>query len=546
MTGMLRRLISVVCLVFVPGLLVAQPADKRSVSVDTLFAPWNRPDAPGAAVAVIEAGNVVHMRGYGMANLEHGIPITPRTVFDIASVSKQFCAFAIAHLAIQGRLSLDDDIRKYLPEMATLEHTITIRHLVHHTSGLRDWPSTLAMGDWDMEDVISFAHILTFARNQETLNFTPGAEFSYSNTGYNLLAEIVQRVTGQYFRTWTEKHFFQPLGMVHSLMRDDHEQIVPGRAYGYAPAGDTFHRIGNGLTALGSSSLFTTLEDLVRWAQNFRHRRVGGDSVYAQMHERGRLADGSEISYAFGHGFGAYRGHTTIAHTGSWAGFRSVLMRVPEQDLVVIVLSNARNFRAQEMASRVVDIYLTSPAATPVTPVSSSVASTDDVSGLYRLHAAAFVTISVENDTLRWQATGEPAWPLIPIEDGSYLLEPSSVRVHVTRDAQGRVQSLTVRGQAAPRVEVTPMTDPASYEGEYYSYELDASLSGSASDDGLEVAQFRLGATPLTPVTGDTFTTSRWYMPVITFVRDARGRVTHLEASNVRSRHVHFEKRLFP
>lgn len=221
-------------------------------------------------------------------------------------------------------------------------------------------------------------------------------------------------------------------------------------------------------------------------------------------------------------------------------------MRVPEQDLVVIVLSNARKFRAQEMASRVVDVYLTSPAATPVTPVSSSVAGTDDVSGLYRLHAAAFVTISVEDDTLRWQATGEPAWPLIPIEDGSYLLEPSSVRVHVTRDAQGRVQGLTVRRQAAPRVEVTPMTDPASYEGEYYSHELDASLSVSASDDGLEVAQFRLGTTPLTPVTGDTFTTSRWYMPVITLVRDARGRVTHLEASNVRSRHVHFEKLLFP
>lgn len=546
MSGMLRRLITVVCLVFVPGLLVAQPADKRSASVDTLLAPWNRPDAPGAAVAVIEAGEVVHMHGYGMANLEYGIPITPRTVFDIASVSKQFCAFAIAHLAIQGRLSLDDDIRKYLPEMAEFERTITIRHLVHHTSGLRDWPSTLTMGDWDMEDVISFAHILTLARNQETLNFTPGSEFSYSNTGYNLLAEIVRRVTGQSFRDWTEEHIFQPLGMANSLVRDDHEEIVPGRAYGYALAGDTFRRIGNGLTALGSSSLFTTIEDLVRWAQNFRHRRVGGDSVYAQMHERGRLTDGSEISYAFGHGFGAYRGHTTIVHTGSWAGFRSVLMRVPEQELVVILLSNTSNFRAHEMARRVADIYLHSPVATPGTPVRSRAAGTDDILGLYRLHAAAFVTISVEDDTLRWQATGEPAWPLIPIEDGEYVMEPSGVQVHVTRDAQGRVRGLAARGQSAPRVESTPMSNSASYEGEYYSRELDASLSVSAHSDGLALAQFRLGATPLAPVTGDTFTTSRWYMPVITFVRDASGRVTHLEASNVRSRQVRFEKRLLP
>ena len=267
-------------------------------SVDALFAQWNDAASPGVALGIVHRGRAVYRQGYGMANLEQGVPITPATVFDIASVSKQFCAFAILLLADDGHLSLDDDIRIHLQDMP--DFGITIRHLVHHTSGLRDWPGTLAIGGYSMEDVISFEEILTMARHQQALNFSPGTAYSYSNTGYNLLAEIVSRRSGQTFRAYTDAAIFRPLGMVHTHFRDDYEEIVPNRAYAYAPSETGYSRIGNNLTVLGSSSLFSSVDDLARWTISLSERRLGSGAVHEQMSERGVLNTGDQIAYAFG------------------------------------------------------------------------------------------------------------------------------------------------------------------------------------------------------------------------------------------------------
>lgn len=326
--------------------------------VDPLMASYDRPDSPGAAIAVVVNGQVVFARGYGLANLEHGIPITTSTVFDIASVSKQFGAMAIAMLAKQGKLSLDDDIRKHIPEVPDFGKTITIRHLIHHTSGIRDWPGTLALAGWRMDDVISFEQILKMVEHQKELNFDPGEEYLYSNTGYNLLAETVARLTGQSFREWTDANIFEPLGMKSTHFQDDHQMLVRNKAYAYRSQGGEFKPLPNGLTALGSSSLFTTVEDLVKWALNFETARVGGKSVLEQVHEQGVLNNGKKISYAFGNSVGVYKGLKRVEHSGSWAGFRTYLARFPNQDFTVIVLSNVSNFNSSRKAMQITDLYL--------------------------------------------------------------------------------------------------------------------------------------------------------------------------------------------
>ena len=531
-------------------LAAAQPADTLTAQVDALFAPWNRPGSPGAALAVVRKGEVVYKRGYGMANLDYDIPITSATVFDIASVSKQFCAFAIAMLAEQGTLSLDDDVRKYLPEIPDFGPTITIRHLVHHISGLRDWPGTLAMGGWRMEDVISFDQILTMTRHQKALNFEPGAEYSYSNTGYNLLAEVVARVTGQSFRAWTDAHLFKPLGMAHTHFHDDHEEVVMNRAYAYSPSGDGFRRVGNGLTALGSSSLFTSIDDLVKWVQNFRDGRVGGRAIVEQVHQQGVLNNGETIAYAFGQSIGAYRGLKTVAHSGSWAGFRTVLLRFPDEDFAVIVLSNVGNFNPTARAREVAEIYMgdvmeseEADAPTPE-PVGIDPAVLDEYLGLYRLGPGWLVTITREGDALMTQASREPKFPMTPVSESEFYVEAYGASIAFKRDDQGRVTHFDYRDIHAPKVEpFRPSRDElGSFEGTFYSKELETSYTLILQNGTLTLDHRRHDDATLHPTIADTFTTTHWFMPSIHFVRDTARRITGFEASNDRSRKVWFEK----
>lgn len=334
---------------------------RRARAVDSLFARWHRPDSPGASVAVIYDGEVVHAKGYGMASLEHGVPNQPHTVFDIASVSKQFGAFAIALLEADGRLALDDDVRKYVPDLPDFGHAITVRHLVHHTSGLRDWPGTLRMGGWSSEDVMSFEQILRMAYSQKTLNFKPNDEHAYSNTGYNVMAEIVQRVAGKSFRQFTEERIFRPLGMTRTHFHDDHREVVRNMAESYAPDREGnrgYLHVTSNLTALASSSLFTTVEDLAKWVRNFETAEVGGRRVIEAMHRRGVLNAGDTIPYAFGQSKGQYRGAETWSHGGSWAGYRSVLTRYPAYRFAVIILGNTADMAPGTLANSIADIYL--------------------------------------------------------------------------------------------------------------------------------------------------------------------------------------------
>ncbi|MDE2700960.1 MAG: serine hydrolase [Gemmatimonadota bacterium] len=333
--------------------------ESLEAKVDQVFAEWDRPDSPGAALSVIKDGEIIYKRGYGMANLEYDIPIAPTTIFDIASVSKQFAGFAIATLLHEGKLALDDDIRMHLPDIPDFGTKITIRHLVHHTSGLRDWVQALVIAGGEMDDVISFKHILKMVRRQKELNFEPGTAFLYSNTGYNLLAEIVEKITGDSFREWTDANIFKPLAMTSTHFHDDHEMIVKNRAYSYLSVKDDgFKNAVNNLTALGSSSLYSTVEDLSKWILNFDDAQIGGQAVVEQMHQRGVLNNGKQISYAFGLDIGEYRALKTAGHGGSWRGFRSHLIRFPAQKFGIVILCNLETFTPLNLAKKIADIYL--------------------------------------------------------------------------------------------------------------------------------------------------------------------------------------------
>ena len=244
---------------------IAPAATTIEGRIDQLFVPWDKKDTPGAAVAVVREGKVIFSKGYGMANLEYDIPITAKTVFHMASVSKQFTAFAIAHLAQQGKISLDDPVQKYIPEVPEFEKTITVRHLVHHISGLRDQWTLLMMAGWRLDDVITKDHILSLVKNQKDLNFEPGARYMYSNTGYTLMAEIVARVSGKSFAQWTKENIFDPLQMEQTLFYDDHEKIVKNRAYSYYSGDEGYKKSVLSYANVGATSLFTTVEDLSLW-----------------------------------------------------------------------------------------------------------------------------------------------------------------------------------------------------------------------------------------------------------------------------------------
>jgi CubicO group peptidase (beta-lactamase class C family) len=276
---------------------------KRTIQsqVDQLFGQFSQPGSPGCALGVMRDGEIVYKKGYGLANLEYDIPITPSTIFHIASMSKQFTGLAVAMLASAGQLSLDDDIRKHLPEVPDFGATISIRHLVYHTSGLRSDLMLLIPAGWRLEDVITNADVMELVKMQRALNFRPGEKFSYGGVGYLLLAILVERVSGQSFAEFCQDQIFEPLGMVHTHVHDDYLKVVKNRAYAYYATGDGHYKNAVLTCALtGGTGVYTTIEDLALWDENFYTAQVGGLSAIEQMHQWGVLNDGEEIDYAFG------------------------------------------------------------------------------------------------------------------------------------------------------------------------------------------------------------------------------------------------------
>jgi len=384
-----RALIACFVTTAVSAPALAQSAFPDSVvrRIDAVFARYPA-DAPGCALGVFQNGRISLEKGYGLANVEYGVPMTPQTPSIMGSVSKQFTAASIALLVEQGRLSLDDDVRKYVPELPDYGKRITIDNLVHHTSGIRDFWALYEAAGTRLDDGYTVDDILSLAARQKHLNFDPGAEYNYSNTGYVLLGVIVQRVTGKSLRQFAAEQIFAPLGMSVSHFHDDHNQPVKGRAFAYSPAPGGGWRINvwnNDI--VGQGGLMTTVEELQKWDENFYTGKVGGRGFLARQLERGKLTNGTVLTYAFGLEVMSYRGLPLVEHSGSTGGYRTDISRFPTQHTSVVTICNVSNADAVGLAHRVADVVLGAKFTQPV-PAATTRASAQQAGAAIALSEA--------------------------------------------------------------------------------------------------------------------------------------------------------------
>ncbi|MFQ5721705.1 MAG: serine hydrolase domain-containing protein [Candidatus Aminicenantales bacterium] len=354
-------IIFIILIVFIGSFNQLAQAESLTDEVDKIFSEWDRPDSPGCALGVIKDGRFIYKRGYGSANLEYNIPITSKTIFRIGSTSKQFTAMCVALLEEEGRLSFDDDIRKYLPELPQYGVPLTINHLLHHTSGLRDYLTLMDLAGARADDFYVDGEVVALLARQKELNFKPGDDYLYSNSGYFLLSEIVKRITGKSMRFYADERIFKPLGMRNTHFHDDHTMIVKNRASGYSPRENGGFRIDmTNLDMIGDGGVFTCVDDLFFWDQNFYHNKLGrGDqSLIRKMLTCGYLNSGKKLDYAMGLVVNQYRGLKMISHGGAFAGFRAQFIRFPDQHFSVIVLANLSTINPTKLARKVADIYL--------------------------------------------------------------------------------------------------------------------------------------------------------------------------------------------
>ena len=534
----------------------ANQADSTKIKIDELFKRWNKIDSPGASVIVLKDNQVVYKNGYGSAQLEYDIPIRSSTVFHVASVSKQFTAFAIVLLAEQGKLSFDDDIRKHLPEVPDFGKTITIRHLVHHISGLRDQWELLAMAGWRLDDVITKNHIVKMVKNQKELNFEPGERYLYCNTGFTLLAEIVARVSGQTFPEWTKENIFDPLEMKNTHFHDDHELVVKNRAYSYKGIRRKYKNSVLSYANVGATSLFTTVEDLAKWMQNFEDAKVGGQNVINQMLVQGVINDGTKINYSFGLSVGEHKGFKTVGHGGSDAGFRSHIVYFPEQNLGVVVLSNLASFNASRLAFQVADIFLNDPSKPeenkPETTQREEIKVNPEIFkafiGKYKLMPGFVLTVLVEDEKLMVEATGQQKVQLFPESETKYFLKVTDAQVTFKRDDQENVPELILHqgGQDRPAKRMAEFVFDQSnlkdYVGKYYSEELETFYSIVVQDSQLVAVHQRHDDISITFSSPGVFTGKAWWFQLVNFTKDSTNKIDGFMLTGGRVINLKFKK----
>ena len=521
-------------------------------ALDRVFDRWRDTEGPGCAVGVSRKGRVVHEHGYGMANLETGTPIRPSSIFHVASVSKQFTAMAVMLLARDGKLSVDDNIRKYLPEIPDYGTPITIRHLLTHTSGLRDqWALIqLSRGRFE-ENRITEADVMDIVPRQKALNFTPGAEWVYSNSGFTLLGVIVKRVAGRSLRDFSEERLFKPLGMANTHFHDDYTMLVPGRTSAYARRTSGWFESGwrvsiPNLDVYGATSLFTTVGDLLKWEANFDNPVVGDRALFDQMESPGALTNGGPMTYGFGLQIEQYRGARVVYHGGADAGYRSYVGRFPEQALAIAVLCNASTADPSALAQGVADAYLggaLAPVEAEIIPqaVPLSIATLERRAGVYvQPTTLQVVELSLREGQLILGRTRGPT--LVPVAENRFRITGQPVDLVFANGEHAGFERQSLRdGQRLPfewrQPPAVSSSALAAYAGEYYSEEVDARYQVAASSSALSFRTGTSSPTPARPLFLDTFDWDGDY--TVRFIRTT-GQVTGFEVTNERIRRVKF------
>jgi CubicO group peptidase (beta-lactamase class C family) len=540
--------------------------DPRTEKVDKIFAAWDKPDSPGCALAIINDGRIIYKRGYGMANLEHNIPISPNTIFDTGSVSKQFTAMSVLLLAEQGKLALDDDIRKYLPEIPQYEAPITIRHLIHHTSGLRDYLTLMALrGERDDDFYVDEEAVDLIAR-QKQLNFRPGDRWLYSNSGYFLLSQIVKRASGKSLRQFADENIFKPLGMKSTHFNDDHTEIVKGRATGYAPRPGGFRISVSTLDMVGDGNVVTNVEDLFLWDQNFYHNILGkgGQALIDQAQAVGVLNGGRKHDYAAGLVVTEYKGLKEVSHGGAFVGYRAGTVRFPAQRFSVACECNLAIIDPMALAHRVADVYLADQfkqdaARAGGAPGDSakfiqlSEQELKDKTGAFRDPITGMILkLSTTEGRINANVSGRVI-NFAPVSATEFQSVDGQIKRVLKFERQGESKPVIIRmtpeGQPTVTFEAVEIVSPsaaqlAHYVGDYYSEELGVAYKILLEDGKLFVRHENkykdLPRQALEPTVRDAFTVQGINL---NFKRDDQNRVNAFTVDAGRVRNIRFIKR---
>lgn len=530
---------------FIAALLLHLPLAAQQPSmaaVDALFSRYASLQTPGCAVGVSRDGEPVLARGYGAADLEHGVANEAETIFEAGSVSKQFTAAAIVLLAQEGRLSLDDDVRRYLPELPDYGATITIRHLITHTSGLRDWGSVVDIEGWPRGTrVHDHEHVLAVAARQRSLNYPPGEFYSYTNTGYNLQAVIVERVSGMSFAEFSRTRIFVPLGLASTQWRDDYRRIVPRRAQAYSSTAGEYQLNMPFENVHGNGGLLTTVGDLLRWTDLLARGEIAGPDFSREMHRQARLNSGRVIEYAGGLFVTSHLGFDEVSHSGSTAGYRAYLARYPDHGVGVAVLCNAADANATSLAHGVAELYLPALredeyAAAEVPPAELEVRA-----GIYRdARRGQPLRITLDGDRLRAGNSALVALSGERFRTGSALLEFDEFESGAARAAFRWIAADGDTVLYLPEADFAPTAaELEAFVGRYQSDEAEIIYTVEVEEGRLVLRRRYGSAAALTPAYGDAFTTGG---TVIRFLRGGDGRVTGFSSISARVWDMRFSR----
>lgn len=527
-----------------------------SKQVDGLLATWNKTGSPGYAIAVLRQGKVIHTGGYGMADIENSIPLSTQSVFDIGSESKKFVALSVLLLERQGMLKLDDEVQRHLPEIRHYPAPITIRQLIHHTSGLRDYLSIAYLSGTDLDEVHSLDAVIALIARQRDLNFIPGTEHLYSNTGYYLLAKIIHRLSGLSLRVFAEQNIFAPLGMKNTHFHDDHTEVVPNLALGYASKGSGFELGMSTFDVVGAGGLNSTIDDLCRWEANFYNNILGGQGadLLDEMVAPGKLANGEPLAYALGLINSSYRGLKVVEHGGACYGYRSQMMRFPDQGLTVICLANFDQANAYRISKQIADIYLAEEfpvARDEQRVIDLPLAELEAREGFYRgVQASNFWELTVQEGKLMVQGHDMGmTFQIAPVQPDRFIALDTCLDISIDfgeRSATGaatmsvRVDNHFSEHLASVDAVAIEQSQLQKYCGDYRSEELGVTYTLTFEDGKIAFRFGSLSDTHLQPINRTLFNCPT--TGLMEFIFDADDQVSGFELNLCRARKISFVK----
>lgn len=533
------RLIFILLCVHLFTFTHGQIPDSLSKKVDAIFAEYDHTNSPGCAVAILKDGKIIYKRGYGMSNMEYNIAISPTSIFHIASISKQFTAAAIVRLSLEGKLSLNDDIRKYIPEVPDFGHPITFNNLIHHTSGIRDQWSLQRLAGWRPDDLITEKDILDMLTRQKALNFLPGEEYLYCNTGFTLAAIAVKRITGVSLREYADSVFFKPLGMTNTHFHSDHAEITPNRTSAYSKDDKGIWKISIPVfDNYGATSLFTTVEDLAKWDENFYTKKAGGEAFINLMQATGELNNKTPQTYAAGLVVSNYKGYKTVGHSGADAGYRSNMIRFPDEHFSVVILANLAGINPSLLSYKVADLFLKDKGIPKPTFKTDNNIVKGWAGDYFEMSTQSLLKLSLKNEKLSSGTTD-----FIATGNGTFNVPNSSSTLTFTGDsARAQLDLFTEGAGRSTYQKVTKMVLPAvnleEYKGIFYSAELDTKYEVFIKDSSLQVKRPRYDDVKVEPLLKDIFTGNL----IIRFQRNKKDKIEGFYLSAGRVRNLYFER----